>query len=499
MSGIYDDSNRQVMPRWYPFRIACAMGDLEPATTRITPKFQSPEAFQIKVNDWLEKRTIPRAVDLVGTAVIHGDFLNPDAQNAAEYILSIDKGMPSFPREIAEVFQAGGKRSGNLDPYPDKDVIQHRQEVARAKNLVRRYPPNAIAWADLAFYYTLLGEKQRANRCMSIALSIAGNNRFILRSAARFFLHLDEPDKSLFYLRRSGLSGQDPWIVSAEIAISQGIQESPRLVKKARYMLTNSNLSPWSLNELAAALSTLEARHGSARKSKKLLSQALQEPNENTIAQAEWLASQLDWEIVRPQKEIIAPFEANARYYFRDGDYKQALLCSNEWFRFQPFTSRPAVMASYIASLPLRDYHAAIAIIENAKKSSAESIMLTNNHAFSLASLDKTEEAQNVLSQILPAELTDRERYTILATKGLIEFRKGNIDEGRRMYEKAIAGFKKMGDFHSTAVAAMFRAREEILIHSEFATNALKEATTLVKKYQVRELFDYATVLATDA
>jgi tetratricopeptide (TPR) repeat protein len=496
MSGIYDDSNRQVMPRWYPFRTACSMGDLEPAKVLTTPKIQSPEAYETKINDWREKKTIPRAVDLVGTAIILGDFENRDVRTATDYILSSEKPISSFARDIAEIFKGGGKRSSDLVPPPDNYVEHRHQQIARLKSLVRMYPRNAISWTDLSYYYTLLGEKQKAEHSMNVALSIARENRFILRSAARFFLHINKPDESLFYLRHSGSSTDDPWIVSAEIAISAGIEQPPKFVKRARSMVFGSNLSPWSLNELAAALSTLEARDGYARKSKSLLRRALQDPDENTIAQAVWLTSAHSWEFVRPQKEIVAPFEANARSYFRDADYKQAFLCTKEWGRFQPFTSRPAVLASYIASVCLRDDHEAISVIDSARKSSVESPILANNYAFSLASLGNIQEAENVLSNIRDAQLDDRERDTILATKGLIEFRKGNTNEGRRLYEEAVASFRKKGNFHSMAIAVMFRAREEILIHSEFSANALKEATTLAEKHGVKEIFDYATFLA---
>jgi len=113
-----------------------------------------------------------------------------------------------------------------------------------------------------------------------------------------------------------------------------------------------------------------------------------------------------------------------------------------------------------------------------------------------LASLGNIPEAEKVLSNLRDVQLDDRERGTILATKGLIEFRKGNINEGRNLYEKAVASFRKKENFPSMAIASMFRAREEILIHSEFSESVLKEATTLAEKHGVKEISEYATFLA---
>jgi len=50
-----------------------------------------------------------------------------------------------------------------------------------------------------------------------------------------------------------------------------GVGKKAELIKPAQTMINDANLSPWSINELAAALSTLEIRHGSASRSKKLL------------------------------------------------------------------------------------------------------------------------------------------------------------------------------------------------------------------------------------
>jgi len=495
MSRTFDDSNRQIIPRWYPFKMACQLGDIEPERAFNKPKVESLDAFNQKVNEWREVRSIYNAIDVVGSALIMGDYLNPYSIDAAAFILSSGEPLYSLARQIAEAFN----KYRNSEPENERrfltNNLQHKLEIKSIKVFVRSYPRNAIAWSDLAYHYTLLGQKDRAQQCMEIAVSLGSENRFILRSAARCFLHLDQPEKALFYIRRSLLSHIDPWLVSSEIAIAEGIGTKTKLVKQGQAMIYNQDLSPWSINELAATISTMEARSGSVRKSKKLLVQALQWPNENTMAQAEWLAPGLGKELIRPQKQILAPYEADSRRSFREGDFDEALKQTKDWFRFQPFTSRPAILASYIAAVCCQNDMEAIEIIEKAKTTSPESFLLHNNHAFSLASLGRLEEASEILDRVNKSTLTDIYKNTLAATIGLLEFRKDNFSEGRRLYKTAITGFKNLNEYPSAAIASFFLAREENRIHSEFGNVALDEAKSLAEKYGVKEIVKYAKKL----
>lgn len=275
-------------------------------------------------------------MDVVGAALIVGDFLNAEANEAANFVVGSLRSGKSLAREIAEIYMNARHPPQGVDDASTINLFQHRAEVARLKTCARHYPRNAILWADMAFHYTLLGQRERAMRSMDIAVTLGGNNRFILRSAARCFLHLGDADKALFQLRRSPLSRADPWLVSAEIAISEGIGHRTNLAKLGQMMVIDQSFSPWAVNELAATLSTLETRHGSVRKAKKLLAMALQRPNEITVAQAEWLAVGLGQEVARSQVNIVAAYEADARRDFRDANYEIALQHARKWFTVVP-------------------------------------------------------------------------------------------------------------------------------------------------------------------
>ncbi len=490
MSGIYEDNNRQVIPRWYPFSTANILGDLEPiSSTDLHPK-SDLKILDKKLLQWQSKKRISDAIDLVGTALILREYSKPDLINTAETILKRKDHISKFGKEIATAYLAGKNRGEiggiGLDLHGDF----HKQQIANLKRILKVYPRNAIVYADLAFYYTLLNQHEKAKRYMEIAIAIAPNNRFVLRSAARLFVHFDDPQKALHYLRSSELAKYDPWITSTEIAISERSKQKPHLIKAARAMLNNDELSSWSINELAATLSTLEAQHGARSKSKKLLSKALSNPNENTVAQAEWLLEKIGQDSLELGKEVIAPYEATARRAFREEDYSTALEFAEKWFYFQPFTSRPVVFASYIASTCFQNHNKSIKMIEDARLISPDSILLRNNYIFSLASIGRVQDAEKELSKIHNIDETNPYRNTVLATEGLLEFRKGNLEQGRKLYKEAIARFKKAQDNRAASIAAFYWAREEMSANTTYKEVALREADALISKNYAKELIE---------
>lgn len=496
MSSIYDDSNRQIIPRWYRFGTACRMGDIQPQNDTQAPRIESPKSFIEKKHAWLENQSLYLAVDLVGSALILGKFTDPDVTKAAKFIKEHSNKVSSLGVQLAILFldDKGDLLVNSVEREMKK--LEIHAEIARLKQLVREYPINPIIWSDLAYLYSLIGQKKQVEHCINVALSLAGENRFILRSASRCLLYLNEPDRALFHLRRSSLINVDPWVLSAEISISEGIGKKSRFIKAGRSLVRNLNFSPWSLNELAGTLSTLETHHGTIRKSKKLMKQALVDPNENTVAQAVWLAPSLGKELVRPKEDVIAPYEAYARLHLREQEYKQSLEASKNWYKFQPFTSRPVVFASYVASVCLQDDSEAIRIIENASLSSFESFLVKNNYAFALASQNLLDKAQKVVTGINESSLDQEDSHTLSATRGLIQFRLGHIEEGRKLYQQTISGFKRKDNFRAAAIATFFWAREESLIKSTLYETTLEDAKSMVSKHDVKELIEYTKSLS---
>ena len=192
---------------------------------------------------------------------------------------------------------------------------------------------------------------------MTVALQLGGNNRFILRSAGRLWISQDDPERAHSVFTKSDRTRHDPWLLAAQIAIGSIARRQPRLVKDAQRMLTGSRFLPSQLSELASAVATLELDYGGVKKSKKLFRQSLEDPTENSIAQAAW-ASRHHKGIDFDHEFLNLPntFEAKSWTFYQEGEWKRAIENCKLWLFDQPFSTRPSVHGSFLAAVALEDY-----------------------------------------------------------------------------------------------------------------------------------------------
>jgi tetratricopeptide (TPR) repeat protein len=115
-----------------------------------------------------------------------------------------------------------------------------------------------------------------------------------------------------------------------------------------------------------------------------------------------------------------------------------------EWLRDQPFSKRPAVFTSYVASL-IEDYEKSISILKKSLNANPDDPTLINNLAFALGSANRLDEAENALRQIDIAEMKGLPAITLAATAGLLLFRSGSPDRGRDLYNLAISRASEQG------------------------------------------------------
>ena len=330
---------------------------------------------------------------------------------------------------------------------------------------------------------------------MKVALSLGRSNRFILRSAARCFMHMGEPDRAVTILNRSGLCPFDPWIASAEIAISESMGLKSKSIRNAKSLIKDDNLSHFSRSELAVGMGTIEMKNGSASRAKMLMRQALRDPTENALAQVEWVATRLGANIsniVQLGERVPASFEAQARHFFIKKQFEDSLKASKMWGRFQQLSSQPIIFSSFIASVCLDDDAEAIRIIESAMPAHKNVPLLTNNYACSLARRGEVPAAAKALQKVNFRDLSEREKFTFCATQGLISFRSGDVEQGRKLYSTAVCEFEQFNNPRSAAIATYFWAIEEKRIGSPQATSRVKDAKSRIERFNVFELEDLA-------
>jgi len=491
MSVVFEDKNRLVMPRCLEYSTACSLGLI-----RMIRKKEEAPITDVKDSnakeDWLDNPTIPTAVDLVAEALIAKDFQFKEAIEAAKYILDRADSSSILIRQLANHFLEQ-PRSGWIEPGDILTLDARYRCIARLKSSVRMHPVNPIAWSDLALHYAALTQIDKARMAMNVALGLTDNNRFILRAASRCFTHLDEPDRAVAVLRRSGLCEFDPWIASAEISISEAFGLKSKCIGRSKYMIDDDNLTHFARSELTSGMATIELNTGSLKRAKKLMHQALSDPTENALAQVEWLSNQIDEDIPAIDKlgrDVPASFEAQALYLFYNKRFKESLEASEMWSRYQYLSSRPVIHSSHIAATQQNDDTESIRILESCTPAQKDNPIVMNNYAFSLARIGKVDRAVEVLGRVNFDSLSERRKFIITATMGLIAFRSDNIEKGRSLYSKAVHGFERIDDLRAAAMATYFWAVEEKRMRTQIATSIVEEAKRRISHANVFELED---------
>lgn len=487
MPGINEDRERQVVPRWRDFVATCGRGELAPLKSAGVNPF-SDETLVDLAKEWQARPSLSVACDLVSCALSLGKFTT--AIDAARLVLS-SSNAPRVAMDLAatylsetkeklsdEDFAPGMRTVLGRAPFPG--IQRHLYgQVREIRAQLQRYPRNPILWCNLARLYTSLGVQDKASRSMRAALSMAPSNRLILRAGSRLYLHQGDKDRAHRLLSDSASLKADPWILAAEIATAAAKHQTSKHIKYAKKILEDGRYSPFHTSELASALGTLELISGNVKVGRKLVRSSLENPTENSIAQAAWIArnvgvSPVDWGLK------TASYEANFWLAWRRADWSTAISETLTWQNDEPFSSRPAIHVSYLASVVTEDFSLAIDSARQGLISNQNDVTLFNNLAFSLVQVGQVAEAKRLIVRAKQLDASPSERIFVAATEGMIAFRSQQSGTGRSLYQEAISLAKAKGDPREH-VARLYLAREELLLRSPDAEVIRKQALELAK------------------
>jgi tetratricopeptide (TPR) repeat protein len=276
---------------------------------------------------------------------------------------------------------------------------------------------------------------------------------------------------------------RDPWLAAAEISIAELAEKPLRFAKSARRLL-ESDIQDRHLSELAASLATAELKAGNVKQARRLLARALRDPTENSLAQAEWSAGRGVDVLQAANPEPLLNFEAHTRHALRDGDFAVAMNQAILWQGDQSFALDPAIHLSYIAATLSENYEVAIMACQKGLRTNPKDKTLLNNLAFAQANAGLQSSAQKTMSRLVVTDDDDdRVKWTSMATRGLIAFRQGAINEGRRLYGDSIQGWNHLsGEQDNAARAAIFWAREEIRTNTDFVDESMSIVDVLMSR-----------------
>jgi Tfp pilus assembly protein PilF len=356
-------------------------------------------------------------------------------------------------------------------------IVAQPPKIRTQRAFVFAEPRNAIGWADLALAYFNSGDLKKAERALTAALQLAPNNRHVLRSVACYFVQTKNPEKANDLLNTSGRSVTDPWLAAAEIATASAASRSPKLARRARERLLKGDFAPRDIAELAGAVATLELASGSMKRSKKLFQMSLTDPNENAVAQVQWAVEHraINIEIGPNLLQRPLAFEALARDAYARDEWTTCTQAIDFWMRDQPFLVQPPLIGSFIASELMDDLNLAIRLVEFGLRANPNNVMLQNNAAVFYARSNKINEAEMHLKKsiaILDRAVT-QDLIIVTATEGLLAYRRGDRDNGHRLYTEALNKAVEINNRRLALRAFLHYIREEVSFDPSLALAAL--------------------------
>ena len=483
MANLFEHKDRRVIPNWRSFGKTTILGELNSFQKEDIHSLQETTIDEYII-DWQLNKTVIHASDLLSAAIINDKRGNPIVVDAANFILSNNHkatksqiSLANFilhktvEKDLSVLFSEISLDSISSQINPKSIWLKIRETK---KNLLT-YSGNTILYVELARYYSILGQETQSIRSMKIALQLAPNNRFVLRSATRLFAHYNNFDNDYldfihYYLKKSPHTQFDPWLTSAEISVSTLMNKTSKFIKKGIGLINSNNISPFNFTELASSLGTFELLFGGRKKSREYFKKSLISPNDNSLAQIEWASTKDNSLDINPSSfDVDMNFEALALDNFQKQEYNLAMENATKWFLDMPFSKRSIMFGSNLASTILKDQQKAIDFLDAGLLSHPNDPQLINNLAYSLALDDKPKQAFEQLEKIKKTTIiNDSTKICLTATKGLSYFRSGFVDIGRKLYIEAIEKTKQINNKELNWIAILNYAREEIKINSEY-------------------------------
>src|SRR5699024_3802786 len=165
-------------------------------------------------------------------------------------------------------------------------------------------------------------------------------------------------------IKKCLISQHDTWLMATEITLADLRGRGSIFTKKGLQIVESNSFHPFNITELASSIGTLELNNSNLKKSKKLFEKSLIHPNDNSLAQAEWVSQEERGIMnIEPEKfQLINSFEALARDAKDKGNWEKAIELSKNWFLDLPFSKGGVLFGSEIARSLLKNHSKAVNI-----------------------------------------------------------------------------------------------------------------------------------------
>lgn len=503
MADLFTKKDRHVIPNWRSFENTAKLGELNGSKGIDLDSSFRPDISDL-LEDWSELKSIGVAGDVLGVALVCNQETNPVVREISQFVLQNEeissKAIIEAARNVLKSKNTVIELNFDINSvniFNDKsNLLEIHIKINSLKARLAENPYNPINWVDIGRLYSILGQEKKAERAIRNALFLSPENRFILRSVARFFVHIGDYDFAHDVVRRSELTKHDTWLLATEISLAALRGRNSRFAKTGFQIVESDSFHPFNVTELASALATLEMENSNLKQSKKLFEKSLIKPNDNSLAQAEWASQEEKYlSMINPSKfQLINSFEAMALDFSEQKKWKESLESSKKWFFDLPFSRASVLFGNEIASRKLKDHNIAVEVAQLGLISHPNDAHLLNNIIYSLCLQNKTDEAKKYLEMVRKEDMhTNNDTAICLtATRGLLVFRQGFHDMGRQLYFESMRMSQANGNKFLHALALINYTREEILLGSEDVSGIIPSLEKIAKHYEGKDLAEEA-------
>lgn len=444
MAFLLEPRNRIVIPRWRSFERGFSNDEIIILKNNIIEPIFDHTILKDKIDDWKNKPNISNALELVNASYSLG--LNEIAIDAAKFLLTNKQTLTPSLKEILNQILGLEKKPKQIQETSflfENFLKVSGEQIRLLRKKLKENPNNPLLWTTLARNYSILGDFEKANKAIIVALDLTRySNTYIQRIASRFYYHLGETERALHLVRKSKDHEVDPWLMSIDIAYSTKLGRYNKNLTIASRMLESNKFSNLDLTELASSLGTAQLHTGSAKEARKSFEISMRAPNENSFAQIEFASSLFP---IFQKKDfsnyfnlLFNAYEARAHEFESEGKFEDAFENGCRWLLDQPISKRAAIFTQHLAITKLERYDKGVEIGKFALHSNPNSFEIYNNITYAYAKKGELKNASISLERMRSLVSNPVHKIFMLATEGLVRIREGNSLAGKKLYNEAI-------------------------------------------------------------
>lgn len=427
---------RRLIPKWRPITSTLKISESKPTIQRKPEEFTgNSDDFDKAVNLWLETKD-PGVLGDVLSFTVHPELHDQAiriGEDAIRVGAKVTQTQINLIRDIRD--EPMIIRSGAHHPF--------QQPIQKLRAILRNTPDNPLALLDYAQFQLAVGKQGAAERALLTALSLSPNNRIILRTMARFLVHVNKADQAHRLISRHACTPHDPWLMASEIALSSAANSKSRFIMPGRhYIKTRLDIRPEQITELAGAVAIEELHSGHMKRAREFQMRALFSPNDNVIAQAVMCKDEfgIDYNTLVATQMLQSSSEALTLQAMIEFKPELMIQHAANWHDEEPFSSRPTgLLAMTYASTG--DFGIALQWAQAGLLANLNDPGLLTTLAYILAQTGQATQSRAVMQKLL--RISTVYGPYCLATAGLIEYSHGHYERGDALYEGAKMEFIK--------------------------------------------------------